>query len=66
MDAAPAEPQAADGNLPGKPAVEALKKLQEGRTSFVIAHRLSTIRNAHQILVINNGGRSWSGAPMTG
>lgn len=34
---------------------EALRKLQEGRTSFVIAHRLSTIRNAHQILVINNG-----------
>ncbi len=33
----------------------ALKKLQEGRTSFVIAHRLSTIRGAHQILVINQG-----------
>jgi len=33
----------------------ALRKLQEGRTSFVIAHRLSTIRNANQILVINNG-----------
>ncbi|MBP1928170.1 ATP-binding cassette subfamily B protein [Methanolinea mesophila] len=34
---------------------DALRKLQEGRTSFVIAHRLSTIKNAHQILVINNG-----------
>jgi ABC-type multidrug transport system fused ATPase/permease subunit len=33
----------------------AIRKLQEGRTSFVIAHRLSTIMNAHQILVINNG-----------
>jgi ABC-type multidrug transport system fused ATPase/permease subunit len=33
----------------------AIRKLQEGRTSFVIAHRLSTIRPAHQILVINNG-----------
>jgi len=33
----------------------AIRKLQEGRTSFVIAHRLSTIRNASQILVINNG-----------
>jgi len=33
----------------------AIRKLQEGRTSFVIAHRLSTITNAHQILVINNG-----------
>lgn len=34
---------------------EGLLKLQEGKTSFIIAHRLSTIRNAHQILVINNG-----------
>jgi ABC-type multidrug transport system fused ATPase/permease subunit len=33
----------------------AIRKLQEGRTSFVIAHRLSTIAGAHQILVINNG-----------
>jgi ABC-type multidrug transport system fused ATPase/permease subunit len=33
----------------------AIRKLQEGRTSFVIAHRLSTIRNSQQILVINNG-----------
>jgi ATP-binding cassette subfamily B protein len=33
----------------------AMKKLMEGRTSFVIAHRLSTIRNADQILVINHG-----------
>ena len=33
---------------------EAIRKLQEGRTSFVIAHRLSTIRHADQILVINN------------
>ena len=33
----------------------AIRKLQEGRTSFVIAHLLSTITNAHQILVINNG-----------
>lgn len=34
---------------------EGLLNLQEGKTSFIIAHRLSTIRNAHQILVINNG-----------
>ena len=33
----------------------AIRKLQEGRTSFVIAHRLSTIRSSQQILVINNG-----------
>lgn len=34
---------------------EALKNLQEGKTSFVIAHRLSTIKDADKILVINQG-----------
>ena len=34
---------------------ESLKKLMEGRTTFVIAHRLSTIRQANQILVIEQG-----------
>ena len=34
---------------------EALNRLMKGRTSVVIAHRLSTIRNAHQILVLNEG-----------
>ena len=34
---------------------EAMKKLMEGRTSFVIAHRLSTIRNADLILVVDEG-----------
>lgn len=34
---------------------EAMRRLMQGRTSFVIAHRLSTIRDADQILVINNG-----------
>jgi ATP-binding cassette subfamily B protein len=34
---------------------EALRRLMEGRTSFVIAHRLSTIRDADQVLVINEG-----------
>jgi subfamily B ATP-binding cassette protein MsbA len=34
---------------------ESLKKLMQGRTTFVIAHRLSTIRQADQILVIENG-----------
>jgi ATP-binding cassette subfamily B protein len=34
---------------------QAIRKLQEDRTSFVIAHRLSTIRHASKILVINNG-----------
>ncbi|MCD8003784.1 MAG: ABC transporter ATP-binding protein/permease [Clostridia bacterium] len=34
---------------------EAMRKLTEGRTSFVIAHRLSTIRNADKILVMRGG-----------
>jgi len=34
---------------------EALKRLLEGRTSFIIAHRLSTVRNADVILVIEDG-----------
>ncbi len=34
---------------------EALRRLMEGRTSFVIAHRLSTIRDADEVLVINEG-----------
>jgi ATP-binding cassette, subfamily B, bacterial len=33
----------------------ALKKLLQGRTSFVIAHRLSTIREANLILVLEQG-----------
>jgi len=34
---------------------EGLRKLRQGRTSFVIAHRLSTIRSADQILVLEHG-----------
>ena len=34
---------------------EALDKLMQGRTSIVIAHRLSTVRNAHRILVMEQG-----------
>ncbi len=34
---------------------KAMKKLMQGRTSFVIAHRLSTIRDAELILVLNKG-----------
>lgn len=33
----------------------AMKKLMQGRTSFVIAHRLSTIRDADNILYMENG-----------
>ena len=34
---------------------EALERIMEGRTILVIAHRLSTVRNAHEILVMQNG-----------
>ncbi|MBI1258576.1 MAG: ATP-binding cassette domain-containing protein [Chloroflexi bacterium] len=34
---------------------EAMRRLMQGRTSFVIAHRLSTIRNANLILFIQDG-----------
>ncbi|GAB2561345.1 ABC transporter ATP-binding protein [Gracilibacillus alcaliphilus] len=34
---------------------EALKRLMQGRTSFVIAHRLNTIREADKIIMLENG-----------
>ncbi|HHY47850.1 MAG TPA: ABC transporter ATP-binding protein [Firmicutes bacterium] len=34
---------------------EALSRLLRGRTTFIIAHRLSTIKNAHRIVVMENG-----------
>ena len=34
---------------------KAMRRLMEGRTTFVIAHRLSTIRDAHMILVMDKG-----------
>ncbi len=34
---------------------EGLRRLREGRTTFVIAHRLSTIRSADRILVVESG-----------
>jgi subfamily B ATP-binding cassette protein MsbA len=34
---------------------EAMKRLMEGRTTFVIAHRLSTVRYAHKIAVLEFG-----------
>jgi subfamily B ATP-binding cassette protein MsbA len=34
---------------------EGLRRLRQGRTTFVIAHRLSTIRSADQILVVEKG-----------
>jgi ATP-binding cassette subfamily B protein/subfamily B ATP-binding cassette protein MsbA len=35
--------------------VEALRRLQHGRTTLIIAHRLSTIRNADAIAVVKDG-----------
>lgn len=40
---------------------QGIRKLLEGRTSFVIAHRLSTIRNADRIMVVEEGGIAESG-----
>ena len=40
---------------------EAMRRLMNGRTSFVIAHRLSTVRNADTIIVIKDGGIIESG-----
>ena len=34
---------------------DGLRRLRQGRTTFVIAHRLSTIRSADQILVLEQG-----------
>ncbi|HEY4477448.1 MAG TPA: ABC transporter ATP-binding protein [Candidatus Paceibacterota bacterium] len=34
---------------------EALRKLMNGRTTFIIAHRLSTVRHADKILVLEKG-----------
>ena len=43
-------------NIPQiKVVSEALERIMEGRTILVIAHRLSTVRNAHEILVMQNG-----------
>lgn len=40
---------------------QGIRRLLEGRTSFVIAHRLSTIRNADRIMVVEDGGIVESG-----
>ncbi|MBS2037771.1 ABC transporter ATP-binding protein [bacterium] len=35
---------------------DAIEKILQGRTCFVIAHRFNTIRNAHRIIVLDEGG----------
>ena len=39
-----------------------MKKLTEGRTSFIVAHRLSTIRRATSILFVRDGEITESGS----
>ena len=49
------EPTAALDTVSERAILDALAKLQKGRTTFVIAHRLSTVRNADRILVLDAG-----------
>ena len=49
------EPSSALDNESEQQIQQALKRLTEGRTTFIIAHRLSTIRNADRIIVIDGG-----------
>lgn len=41
----------------------ALDKITEGRTTIIIAHRLSTLKNAHKIIVIEDGKIAEQGKP---
>ena len=49
------EPTSAVDTLAEAAVFSALRRLREGRTTFVIAHRLSTIRDATRILVLQDG-----------
>ena len=49
------EPTSAVDTLAEAAVFDALRRLREGRTTFVIAHRLSTIRDATRILVLQDG-----------
>lgn len=49
------EPSSALDNESEQLIQQALKRLTQGRTTFIIAHRLSTIRHADRIVVIDNG-----------
>jgi ATP-binding cassette subfamily B protein/subfamily B ATP-binding cassette protein MsbA len=41
--------------------MQAMRRLMEGRTTFIIAHRFSTVRQADQILVLEHGNLVESG-----
>ncbi len=49
------EPTAALDAVSETLVIEGLKRLHQGRTTFVIAHRLSTVRHADRILVLEAG-----------
>jgi ABC-type bacteriocin/lantibiotic exporter with double-glycine peptidase domain len=49
------EPSSALDNESEQMIQQAMKRLTQGRTTFIIAHRLSTIRNADRIIVIDSG-----------
>jgi ATP-binding cassette, subfamily B, bacterial len=49
------EPTAALDTVSEELVFDGLRRLQEGRTTFVIAHRLSTVRSADRILVLDRG-----------
>ena len=49
------EPTSAVDTLAEAAVFDGLRRLRDGRTTFVIAHRLSTIRDATRILVLQDG-----------
>jgi ATP-binding cassette subfamily B protein len=49
------EPSSALDNESEALIQQALKRLAQGRTTFIIAHRLSTIRSADRIIIIDAG-----------
>jgi ATP-binding cassette subfamily B protein len=49
------EPTAALDTISERLVFSAVKRLRQGRTTFVIAHRLSTVRDADRILVMDAG-----------
>ena len=45
-----------------KAIVQKLEQFYQGKTVVVVAHRLSTVKNAHQIVVLENGALVEKGA----
>jgi ABC-type multidrug transport system fused ATPase/permease subunit len=57
------EPTAELDAVSEQAVVEALQRLQKGRTVICVAHRLSTIRDADKILVLKDGVVAEEGTP---